>query len=101
MINIHAEDFNIQKIKFEDMVNDAIERGNEEAMAWLEEQMMKTVEVVDKDGNSKTKYQSPNQFRVEYLKRFCGYEKKTATKRTAEQKRRDMVKAMFDKARNK
>lgn len=100
MINIHDPNFNIQRIKFEDMVADAVERGDEEAQAWLTEQMMKTVEVV-KDGVTKTKYQSPNQFRVEYLTKFCGYEPKKATQRTAEQKRMDMVKAMFDKARNK
>ena len=101
MINIHDPNFNIQKIKGQDMFDDAVERNDEEAQAWLIEQMNKTVEVVGKDGTIKTKYQSPNQFRVEYLTKFHGYKKETAVRLTAEQKRMNMTQAMLNKARNK
>lgn len=60
---------------------------------------MTKIEVPAKDGGTKKKYQSVNSYRVEYLTRFCGYEKKDAVKLNTEQKRQKMLDEMFAKAK--
>lgn len=96
MINI--ENMNIQKLKLIDLINDAAERKDHEALKWLHEQAMTKVERKEKDGSVKETFQPVNAFRVEYLTKFCGYQKKNAVKLTAEQKRKKMLDAMFDEA---
>lgn len=96
MININ--NVNIQKLKLTDLINDAAERNDKEALEWLRDQAMKKVECKGKNGTITEKYQSVNMFRIEYLTRFCGYKKNEAVKLTAEQKRERMLNAMFDEA---
>ena len=98
MAIIDINNVNIQKLKLADLINDAAERKDEEALKWLHEQAMKKVEGKDKDGNATEKFQPVNMFRVEYLEKFCGYQKKKAEKLTPEQKRERMLKGMFDEA---
>lgn len=98
MAIIDINNVNIQKLKLSDLINDAAERKDEEALKWLHEQAMKKVEGKDKDGNATEKFQPVNMFRVEYLEKFCGYKKKKAEKLTPEQKRERMLKGMFDEA---
>jgi hypothetical protein len=95
---IDINNVNIQKLKMTDLIADAVERKDEEALKWLHEQAMKKVAGKDKDGNATEKFQPVNMFRVEYLTKFCGYQKKEAVKLTAEQKRERMLSAMFDEA---
>lgn len=95
---IDINNVNIQKLKLADLINDAAERKDKEALEWLHEQAMKKVEGKDKDGNATEKFQPVNMFRVEYLERFCGYKKKKAEKLSPEQKRELMLSAMFDEA---
>lgn len=95
---IDINNVNIQKLKLTDLINDAVERNDKEAIEWLKSEAMKMVECKSKDGTVTQKYQSVNMFRVEYLTRFCGYEKKAAVKLTAEQKRAKMLDSMFNEA---
>ena len=96
MINI--ENVNIQKLKLEDLIADAVERKDETAIAWLRTEAMKTIERKGKDGTTKQGYQPVNMYRVEYLTKFCGYQKRNAAKLTAEQKREKKLNAMFEEA---
>lgn len=95
---IDINNVNIQKLKLSDLIADAAERKDHEALEWLHEQAMKKVERKDKEGTVKEAFQPVNMFRVEYLTKFCGYKKKEAVKLTAEQKRERMLNAMFDEA---
>lgn len=98
MAIIDINNVNIQKLKLADLINDAAERKDEEALKWLHEQAMKKVERKGKDDTVTEAFQPVNMFRVEYLERFCGYQKKRAEKLTPEQKRERMLKGMFDEA---
>jgi hypothetical protein len=95
---IDINNVNIQKLKLSDLIADAAERKDEEALKWLHEQAMKKVERKGKDDSVTETFQPVNMFRVEYLTKFCGYKKKEAVKLTAEQKRERMLSAMFDEA---
>ena len=95
---IDINNVSIQKLKLSDLIADATERNNKEALEWLRTEAMKKVECKGKDGSVMEKYQPVNMFRVEYLTRFCGYKKKEVAKLTAEQKRERMLNAMFDEA---
>lgn len=96
MININ--NMNIQKLKLSDLIEDAVERNDSEALAWLREEAKKKVDRKGKDNTVTQVYQPVNMFRIEYLTKFCGYQKKNAIKLTAEQKREKMLNSMFDEA---
>ena len=99
MAIIDIKKVNIQKLTLRDLINDAVAREDKEAQEWLRSEAMKEIEFTDKDGNIKKKFQPANQFRVEYLEKFCGYKKKRkAEKPTAAEKRERMLKGMFDEA---
>lgn len=95
---IEINNMNVQKLKLSDLIADAVDRKDSEALAWLREQAMKKVERKAKDGTTTEVYQPVNMFRVEYLTKFCGYEKRNAVKLTAEQKREKMLDDMFGEA---
>lgn len=95
---IDINNVNIQKLKLTDLIADATERNDKEALEWLREQAMKKVTCTGKDGTTTEKYQPANMFRIEYLAKFCGYKRKNTEKLTAEQKRERMLNAMFDEA---
>lgn len=93
---IDINNVNIQKIKLADLIEDAVDRKDTEAIAWLKEEAMKKV-----DRKGKQVFQPVNMFRIEYLTKFCGYEKKKAIKLTPEEKREKMLISMFDEAMTK
>ena len=95
---IDINNVNIRELKLADLVADATERNDKEALEWLREQAMKKVPHKGKGDTTTEKYQPVNMFRVEYLTKFCGYKKKEAVKLTAEQKREQMLDAMFNEA---
>lgn len=97
---IDINNVNVQKLKFEDLVRDAVERNDNEAQAWLTEQFMKQVERKGKNGTIMA-YQPVNSYRMEYLTKFCGYTKKGTVKLTAEEKRKKHIEDMFAAARAK
>lgn len=95
---IDINNVNIQKLKLTDLIADAVERKDEAAIAWLRAEANKKIPCKGKDGSVTEKFQPANMFRVEYLTKFCGYEKKETVKLTAEQKRANKLNAMFDEA---
>lgn len=95
---IDINNMNIQKVKLTDLIEDAVERNDPEALAWLRDEAKKKVECKGKNGTVTQKYQPVNMFRIEYLTRFCGYKKKKTVKLTAEQKRERMLDSMFNEA---
>ena len=95
---IDIKNVNIQRLKLTDLIEDAVDRNNKEALEWLRTEAKKKVDRKQKDGSVTQVYQPANMFRIEYLTRFCGYEKKVAVKLTPEQKKERRLDGMFDKA---
>ena len=95
---IDIKNVNIQRLKLTDLIEDAVERNDKEAIEWLRTEAKKKVERKKKNGSVTQVYQPANMFRIEYLTRFCGYEKKPVVKLTAEQKRERKLDSMFDEA---
>lgn len=95
---IDINNVNIQKLKLTDLIADAVDRNDAEALNWLRDEAKKKVQCKGKDDSTTEKFQPVNMFRIEYLTRFCGYKKKEVVKLTAEQKRERMLNAMFDEA---
>lgn len=95
---IDIKNMNIQKLKLSDLIADAADRNDREALEWLRSEAKKKVERKGKDGTTTEMYQPVNMFRVEYLTKFCGYKKRNAIKLTAEQKREKMLDDMFGDA---
>ena len=59
----------LRKLTLEDLVNDAVERKDKDALRWLEDESSKEVPVKDKDGNPTGKMK-PNpliSYRAKYL----------------------------------
>ena len=88
MIDVNKVD--IKKLTLDALYDDAAERENEEALDFLDEESNKMVErkIKDKNGNVieiREVIQPISYYRVEYLKRFCGYEEKSKVL-TAEKK---------------
>lgn len=79
-IDVKAAGFKVASVKFEDMVNDAVERHDAVAYLWLKAQRETTVERTGKDGNTITARLNIQTYRVQYLRQFCGYAPKTANK---------------------
>ena len=72
-IDVKAEGFKVASVKFEDMVKDAEDRHDALAYLWLDAKRKTTVERTGKDGNTITARLNIQTYRVEYLRRFCGY----------------------------
>lgn len=88
----------IKNLKLEDLIADAKARGDKDAIQWLRTEAMKKVPYKGKDNVTKEKLRPVSHYRVEYLTKFCGYEKPVAAKPSAGQKREDMLLTMFDDA---
>lgn len=98
---IDINNVNIQKLKLADLIQDAVERENEEAIKWLRTEATKKITRRNRNGEMIDQWQPVNMFRMEYLTKFCGYTKKTRAKMTAEERREKMLDALFDDALNK
>ena len=95
MIDINNMDIN--KLTLEDLVNDAVDRNDMEALKWLQDESSKEIECKGKDGTI-MKCQPVYKYRRRYLELFCGYKKEQPVKMTAKQKSDQKRKAMFDAA---
>ena len=97
MININEMD--IKKIGLADLINDAVERNDREALEWLKTESKKEVECKGKHGyGSFMKRQPVQRYRVRYLELFCGYKKSEVAKTTAKQKSDKKLDDMFSEA---
>ena len=96
---ININNVNINELKLEDLVNDAVDRKNREALEWLKAESTKEIECKGKNGPI-MKRQPVHKYRSRYLELFCGYKKKEVVKMTAKQKSdkklNDMFSAAFD-----
>lgn len=98
MAIINIDNMEIKKLTLADLIADAAERNNREALEWLRTEANKMVDRKAKDGTVTQVHQSVNAFRTEYLTRFCGYSKKQTVQRTAAEKREKKMNDMFDAA---
>lgn len=63
----------IQKLKLEDLVADAVERKDEVALNWLQDESSKTVERKRSDGTTFAVDKSILSIRAEYIRKFLNY----------------------------
>lgn len=87
---------NIRGITLEDLVNDAVERKDKEALRWLEDESEKTIIRKHKDGTEQVAPKPIVAIRSEYLKKYLDY--KTPSKAAAQEKARQKAK---ERAREK
>lgn len=88
----------IRKLTLEDLINDAVERNDKEALRWLEDEAFKMVERKKKDSDETVEAANPIiSIRAEYLRKFLGYvpSYKTYNKEAARAKREAEKKALF------
>jgi len=96
----------IRKLKWEDLVQDAVERKDKTALRWLEDKSVETKERVNKEtGETTTVNLSIVEVRAEYLKKFLAYvpvgkqnaeARKAAEKAKREAKRKSLFAAAFE-----
>lgn len=96
----------IRKLTREDLINDAVERGDKTALRWLEDEFFKMVPVKDKNGKETGEFK-PNpliSIRAEYLRKFLGYTPNdskantAAAKARAKSEREAALRAKFEEA---
>lgn len=96
----------IRKLTLQDLINDAVERNDKEALRWLEDESSKQVTRKKKNSEETVEVTKPIiSIRSEYLKKFLGYTpqpaKSTYNKDAAKEKRNAARKAMFAAAFDK
>ena len=98
-MTININNMNINELKLEDLVNDAVARNDRNALEWLKTESTKEIECNGKNGVI-MKRQPLHKYRGRYLELFCGYKKEKPVKMTAKQKSdkklNDMFSAAFD-----
>lgn len=106
MIDVNAKDFSLAAVTLQMMVNDAVERGDKEALRFLEDNATATVmRKIDKEkemteDNCREVTKPVTMYRVEYLTKYCGYVvKKYAPSDEAKAKARERAKAKAKKER--
>ena len=89
----------IRKLTLQDLIDDAIERKDKEALRWLEDEAFKQVTRKKKDSDETVEVTNPIiSIRAAYLRKFLGYEpqpNKPYNKEAAKAKRIADRKAMF------
>ena len=93
-MKIDITNINTKNLKLEDLIADAVERKDAEAIAWLREKANTRVPRNNKDGSVTQVRQPVKMYVNEYLAKFHGYDKK----KVASKKREDKLNAMFDEA---
>ena len=100
----------IRKLTLDDLIDDAVERGDMDALRFLEDESGKKITKTKEDG---TTYEINNpiiSIRAEYLKKYLGYvpqskknaeEKKNADKAKREKARADKFAEAFKKLKAK
>lgn len=95
---IDINNMNIKEITLEDLVNDAIDRKDREALEWLKTESTKEIACKGKNDTTIMKRQPVQKYRTRYLELFCGYKKTDVAKTTAKQKSDKKLADMFDAA---
>lgn len=95
---IDINNTNIKELTLEDLLNDAVDRKDMEALKWLDTESSKEIECKGKNGTTIMKCQPLHKYRTRYLELFCGYKKQAPAKMTAKQKSDMKRKAMFEAA---
>ena len=98
-----GEEYN--KVKMPDLIEDAIERGDEKALEWLEAQSIATIERT-RNGKKQTVKKGISAIRAEYARNYLGYKpnnKKSMelAKERKAKKEEEARKAMFADARKR
>ena len=96
MININ--NMEIKKLTLTDLINDAVERNDREALEWLKIESKKEIECKGRGGTTIMKRQPVQKYRVRYLELFCGYKKSDVAKSIAKQKSDKALDDMFTEA---
>lgn len=86
---------NLTKLTLDDLIKDAVERKDKEALEFLKENSAKEITRKNKQGKKITVNQPITAYRMEYLKQFCGY--KNSTARQAEKTKQRKAKELADK----
>lgn len=76
----------MKSITYEDLLNDAVERGSKEGIKFLDEQQAKVITRKKKDGTTYEAQKPLSAYRAEYLKTYAGYETKTKIKNAQKSK---------------
>jgi hypothetical protein len=63
----------IRKLTLDDLMEDAVERKDKEALRWLEDEAFKTTTRKNKAGEEITVSKPLISIRAEYLRKFLGY----------------------------
>lgn len=95
---IDINNINIKEITLEDLIKDAIDRKDRDALEWLKTESTKEIACKGKNGTTIMKRQPVQKYRLRYLKAFCGYEDKKVVKMTAKQKSDKKLADLFDAA---
>lgn len=96
----------LRKLKLQDLVDDAVERNDKDALRWLEDESSKQVTRKKKNSDETVEVTKPIiTVRAEYLKKYYNYQpqpaKSTYNKDVAKAKRNAARKAMFAAAFDK
>ena len=73
------------KVSLKDLIDDAVARGNEEAVQFLVDEDNKKTIRTTKEGKEIEAKQNITAYRPKYLKKYCGYATKTVS--TADKKK--------------
>lgn len=95
MIDVKTVD--VKKLTLDDLINDAVERGDKAAIEWLKAETMKKSIRKREDGTEYEARQPLTAYKNEYLTKFCGYTK-PKRKTANEEKRLAELEAMFNAA---
>lgn len=87
-----------KKLTLDDLMLDAVERNDEKALRWLQDQSNKMSTRKKEDGTEYKVRQSVVQYRTTYLKEFCGYKPAPApSKEKAKLAKKDKVQRELDR----
>lgn len=77
-----------KKAELPDLIADAVDRNDMEALKWLEEESGKLKERTRADGTKYMVKKSISEIRPDYLKKFCGYKTKSSLSKENEKARK-------------
>lgn len=90
MLDINNQEA-IRKLTFYDLVDDCEERGDLEALRWLDDERHKEeTRTNKKTGKTYTVYRSLVSIRAEYLEKYCGYQPKSPSTTKREQRQKEL-----------
>ena len=88
-INLSSQE-EIRKLTLKDLIADAVERNDKDALKWLQEESSKKVERKREDGTAYEVDKSIVSIRAEYIKKFLDYKPaSTLSKELAKARKRE------------